>query len=59
MKRNTTSPRPDAKAMVTEAWEAVGASFEHFCLTVGVDTLAAHAARHTVRAPLEREAAAA
>jgi hypothetical protein len=45
--------------MVTEAWEAVGASFEHFCLTVGVDTLAAHAARHTVRAPLEREAAAA
>ena len=40
MKRNTTPARPDAKAMVTEAWEAVGASFEHFCLTAGVATLA-------------------
>lgn len=48
IKRNATSPRPDAKTMVAQAWEAVGASFEHFCL-------AAHAARHTVRAPLERE----
>jgi len=40
MKSNTTSSQPDAKAMVTEAWEAVGASFEHFCLTAGVASLA-------------------
>ncbi len=39
MKRNTTPTRPDSKAMVTAAWEAVGASFERFCLTAGVATL--------------------
>ena len=40
MKRNTTPARPDATALVTEAWDAVGASFERFCLTAGVTTLA-------------------
>src|ERR1039458_342306 len=40
MTRNTTPTRPDSTALTTEAWEAVGASFERFCLAAGVATLA-------------------
>ena len=40
MKTNSTRPAANATALVTEAWEAVGASFERFCLTAGVATLA-------------------
>lgn len=39
MKRNITTPAPDATALVEEAWQAVGASFERFCLTTGIATL--------------------
>ena len=39
MKRITTSAPPAATALVTDAWDAVGASFERFCLTAGVATL--------------------
>ncbi len=39
MKRITT-PAPQATtALVTDAWDSVGASFERFCLTAGVATL--------------------
>jgi transposase-like protein len=40
MKRVTIPTRPVSTALVTEAWDAVGASFERFCLTAGVATLA-------------------
>jgi transposase-like protein len=41
MKTNRTrSAAAAATAVVTEAWEAVGASFERFCLTAGIATLA-------------------
>ena len=40
MKRNSTSEPVGATALVTDAWQAVGASFERFCLTAGVATLA-------------------
>jgi transposase-like protein len=40
MKRVTTPAAQAATALVTEAWDAVGASFERFCLTAGVATLA-------------------
>ena len=41
MKTNSTrSAAAAATALVTEAWEAVGASFERFCLTAGIATLA-------------------
>ena len=40
MKKNSTSEPVDATALVTDAWQAVGASFERFCLTAGVATLA-------------------
>jgi hypothetical protein len=39
MKRITTPAPPAATALVTDAWDAVGASFERFCLTAGVATL--------------------
>ena len=39
MKKNSTSESVDATALVTDAWQAVGASFERFCLTAGVATL--------------------
>ena len=39
MKKNSTPEPVDATALVTEAWQAVGASFERFCLTAGVATL--------------------
>jgi putative transposase len=40
MKRHSTPSTADTTGLVTEAWDAVGASFEHFCLTAGVATLA-------------------
>src|SRR4051794_12381562 len=39
MKRTITTPGPDATALVKEAWQDVGASFERFCLTAGIATL--------------------
>jgi hypothetical protein len=40
MKTNSTrSAAAAATALVTEAWEAVGASFGRFCLTTGMATL--------------------
>ena len=39
MKRITTPAPQAATALVTDAWDAVGASFERFCLTAGVATL--------------------
>jgi transposase-like protein len=39
MKRPITPPVPDATALVEGAWQAVGASFERFCLMTGIATL--------------------
>ena len=39
MKRNITSAVIDATALVDEAWQDVGASFERFCVTTGIATL--------------------
>lgn len=39
MTRDSTVSPPDATALVTDAWAAVGVSFERFCLTAGVATL--------------------
>jgi putative transposase len=39
MKRPITPPEPDATALVEEAWQGVGASFERFCLMTGIATL--------------------
>jgi len=44
MKKTTTSPlalasRPGMATAVQDAWEAVGASFERFCLTAGVSSV--------------------
>jgi len=41
MKTNSTRHAAAATAPVIKAWEAVGSSFERFCLTAGVATLAA------------------
>ena len=40
MKESTTSAAVVAVAIVEEAWQEVGASFERFCLTAGIATLA-------------------
>src|ERR1039457_2624192 len=40
MKRNTTQVAIGATALIEEAWQDVGASFERFCLTTGIATLA-------------------
>src|ERR1039457_6691699 len=40
MKRNTTQVAIGATALIGEAWQDVGASFERFCLTTGIATLA-------------------
>ena len=40
MKKFTTSAAVVAAAIVDDAWQAVGASFERFCLTTGLATLA-------------------
>jgi hypothetical protein len=34
MKKNSTPAPADATALVTEAWQDVGASFERFCLSL-------------------------
>jgi putative transposase len=39
MKRNTTPVSIGATALIEEAWQDVGASFERFCLATGVATL--------------------
>jgi putative transposase len=39
MKRNTTPAASEAMALVEQAWQDVGASFERFCLTAGIATL--------------------
>jgi hypothetical protein len=39
MKRIITPPGPDTTALVKEAWQDIGASFERFCLTAGIATL--------------------
>jgi len=39
MRRIITTPGPDTTALVKEAWQDVGASFERFCLTAGIATL--------------------
>jgi len=41
MKKSTTVRSIDPSAIVGLAWEEVGASFERFCLTAGISTLAA------------------
>src|SRR3954453_11730711 len=38
-KRIITTPGPDTTALVKEAWQDVGASFERFCLTAGIAPL--------------------
>src|SRR5512144_1525366 len=40
MKESTTSAAAVPVAIVEEAWQEVGASFERFCLTAGIATLA-------------------
>ena len=40
MKKSTTSPAVVAATIVEDAWQEVGASFERFCLTAGITTLA-------------------
>jgi putative transposase len=40
MTRNITPTRPDTTALIAHAWDAVSTSFERFCLTAGVATLA-------------------
>ena len=39
MKRNITSAVIDATALVDDAWQDVGASFERFCVAAGIATL--------------------
>jgi putative transposase len=39
MKRIITTPGPDTTALVKEAWQDIGVSFERFCLTAGIATL--------------------
>jgi hypothetical protein len=41
MKKSTTSATVVPAAIIEEAWQEVGASFERFCLTAGIATLAA------------------
>ena len=40
MKKSTTSAAVVPAAIIEDAWQEVGASFERFCLTTGVATLA-------------------
>ena len=40
MKKSTTSPAAVPTAIVEEAWQQVSVSFERFCLTAGIATLA-------------------
>jgi putative transposase len=49
MKEFTTSAAVVPVAIVEEAWQAVGASFERFCLTAGIATLATMMEEDAVR----------
>ena len=49
MKKITTSAAIGAGAIVEEAWQEVGASFERFCLTAGIATLSGMLEEDTVR----------
>ena len=40
MKKSTTSAAVAAAAIIEDAWQEVGASFDRFCLTTGLATLA-------------------
>ena len=40
MPTNITPTRSDTTALIAQAWDAVGASFERFCLTAGIAALA-------------------
>ena len=40
MKKSTTSAAVVAATILEDAWQEVGASFERFCLTAGITTLA-------------------
>ena len=40
MKKSTTSAAVVPAAIIEDAWQEVGASFERFCLTTGLATLA-------------------
>ena len=49
MKKSTTPAAMDPAAMAENAWQEVGASFERFCLTAGLATLAAMMEEDAVR----------
>ena len=49
MKKITTSAAIGAGAIVEEAWQEVGASFERFCLTAGIATLSGMLEEDTAR----------
>jgi putative transposase len=49
MKKSTTPAGVVPVAIVEEAWQEVGASFERFCLTAGIATLAAMMEADTAR----------
>ena len=49
MKEFTTSAPVVPVAIVEEAWQEVGASFERFCLTAGIATLAKMMEEDTAR----------
>ncbi len=49
MKKDTTSAAISAAAIVEGAWHEVGASFERFCLTAGIATLASMMEEDAVR----------
>jgi putative transposase len=40
MKKSTTSAAVVPAAIIEDAWQEVGASFERFCLATGLSTLA-------------------
>src|SRR5260370_16250937 len=49
MKKSTTPAGVVPVAIVEEAWQEVGASFERFCLTAGIATLAGMMEADTAR----------
>ena len=49
MKKNTTSAAVVPAAIVEDAWQEVGASFERFCLTSGIATLVSMMEEDAVR----------
>ena len=54
MEKSTTPAGGFPAAIVEEAWQQVGASFERFCLTAGIATLAGNGGGRgsAVRGPL-------